>query len=204
MIIRKRESNIIRLNQLEREKHIYEYEHLKSQVKPHFLFNSFNTLINIIEEDKETALEYTVHLSDFYRNILSYKDKDLIPLHEELSILQSYIYIQTCRFGEALLIDINIDEEVQKSKLIMPLAIQILVENCIKHNVVSCAQPLHIFIYSSNDEIVVKNHLQPKITKEKSIGIGTENIRKRYRLLTKRPVYFNSTHNDYIVKLPLL
>lgn len=204
MIIRKREKNIIRLNQLEREKHIYEYEHLKSQVKPHFLFNSFNTLINIIEEDKETALEYTVHLSDFYRNILSYKDKDLIPLREELSILQSYIYIQTCRFGEALIIDIDIDEELQNNKLIMPLALQILVENCIKHNVVSCSQPLHIYIYSSNDEIIIKNNLQPKITKEKSIGIGTENIRKRYRLLTKRPVNFYSTNIDYIVKLPLL
>ncbi len=203
-IIKRREYQIVKLNQLQRERLVYEYEHLKTQVNPHFLFNSFNTLVHIIEEDKDAAIDYTVHLSDFYRNILSYKDKDLIPLKEEYEIIQSYIYIQKSRFGEALHVDINIEEHTLLTKMIVPLALQILLENALKHNVVAASKPLYLSITTQGDELVVKNNLQLKITKDKSMGIGIENIRKRYKLLTKRPISYGIVNNEYIVTLPLL
>lgn len=203
-IVKRREYNIVKLNQLQRERLVYEYEHLKSQVNPHFLFNSFNTLVSIIEEDKHAAIDYTVHLSDFYRNILSYKDKDLIPLKEEYEIIQSYIYIQKSRFGEALVLHTDIEERLLHTKMIVPLALQILLENAIKHNVVSSSHTLHIYITANDDELTVKNNLQQKITKDKSMGIGMENIRKRYQLLTKRSISYGIVNNEYIVTLPLL
>lgn len=203
-IIKRREYNIVKLNQLQRERLVYEYEHLKSQVNPHFLFNSFNTLVHIIDEDKHAAIDYTVHLSDFYRNILSYKDKDLIPLKEEYEIIQSYIYIQKSRFGDALTLHLDIEEHLLHTKMIVPLALQILLENAIKHNIVSASNPLHIYITANDEELVVKNNLQLKITRDKGMGIGMENIRKRYRLLTKRPISYGIVNNEYIVTLPLL
>lgn len=204
IVVKKREKNILKLSQLQREKLIYEYEHLKSQINPHFLFNSFNTLVNVIEEDKTTAIDYTVHLSDFYRNMLSYKGKDLILLKEEYRITQHYIYIQKSRFGNALIIHATLDEQSLNTKKVVPFALQILIENCLKHNIVAQSSPLHIFITTNDNEITVRNNLQEKITKDISMGIGIENIRKRYALYTKRPLQFGVVNNEYIVTLPLL
>ena len=203
-IVKWRERGIVKMNQLQRERLIYEYEHLKSQVNPHFLFNSFNTLVNIIEEDKNAAIDYTVHLSDLYRNMLSYKDADLVTLQEEYNIVNSYMFIQKSRFGEALQLHENISQKLLTTKKIVPLALQILLENAIKHNVVAASKPLHIYIAVDEDELVVRNSLQEKITQEKGTGIGIENIKKRYELLTKRTISYGIENNEYIVKLPLL
>ena len=192
------------MNKLQRERLVYEYEHLKSQVNPHFLFNSFNTLVNIIEEDKEAAIDYTVHLSDLYRNMLSYKDIDLITLEEEYGIVKNYMHIQKSRFGDALQLFDDIDPALLKTKKIVPLALQILLENAIKHNIVAAAKPLYIYLTVDMNDIVIKNNLQEKITKEKGEGIGIENIRKRYELLTKRTITNGVVDNEYIVRLPLL
>lgn len=202
--IKRRERSIVKMNQLQRERLVYEYEHLKSQVNPHFLFNSFNTLVNIIEENKDAAIDYTVHLSDLYRNMLAYKDKDLISLKEEYGIIQNYIYIQKSRFGEALQIHEELDEELLLTKKIIPFALQILLENAVKHNIVSFSNPLHIHIFAYNDELIIKNNLQEKITKDISTGIGIENICKRYALITQRTVTYGIVNNEYIVRLPLL
>ncbi|HTN46246.1 MAG TPA: histidine kinase [Flavipsychrobacter sp.] len=199
-----RENGIVKLNQLQRDRLVYEYEHLKSQVNPHFLFNSFNTLVNIIEEDKDAAIHYTVHLSDLYRNMLSYKDKDLISLKEEYDIVQNYMFVQKSRFGDALHVHVNISEILLRTKKIVPLALQILLENAIKHNIVSLSNPLHIYLEATENEIVVRNNLQEKITKDKSTGIGIENIRKRYELLTQKTISYGVINKEYIVKLPLL
>jgi ligand-binding sensor domain-containing protein len=199
-----RNLQVEKLAQLQKERMIFEYEQLKSQVNPHFLFNSLNTLISLIEMDSETAVDYTVHLSDLYRRMLSFRDKDVILLAEEFEIIDNYMFIQQSRFGEALRTQINIPESYYKTKKIVPLALQLLVENAIKHNVVSRSTPLTIFIEANEQHITVINEMQPKISKEKSAGLGLINIHKRYGLLTSRKVYYGIENNKFVVSLPLL
>jgi hypothetical protein len=202
--IRLRERELRKMSQLQQERMSFEYEHLKSQVNPHFLFNSLNTLVNLIEEDKKLASDYTVHLSDLYRNMLSYKDQNLILLSEEYNILVSYMHIQQSRFGDALHLITNIPGHLFQTRKIVPLALQLLVENAIKHNVVSVSKPLTIYITATEDEITVQNCIQPKMSKEKSAGIGIVNIQKRYALLTDKATKFGIEDGQYVVKLPLL
>jgi len=204
LYIRLRERNLRKLSRLQEERMMFEYEHLKSQVNPHFLFNSLNTLASLIEEDSNIAIDYTVQLSDLYRNILTFRDKDLVPLGEEIEILKSYIYIQQSRFGNALQVNIDIPERLLAEKKIVPLSLQLLVENAIKHNVVSQTTPLIVNITANEDDVSVRNTLLPKYKKEKSSGLGLVNIYKRYRLLTKRKLTYGPDNNEYVVKLPLL
>lgn len=202
--IRFREENLRKVTSLQRERMMFEYEHLKSQVNPHFLFNSLNTLTNLIEEDSEAAIDYTTHLSDLYRYMLSYRDKDLILLKEEWTILENYIYIQQSRFGKALRLNVKVPELMMYTRKIVPLALQLLVENAIKHNVVSQSTPLTITIEAVDDNIIIRNPLQPKISKEKGAGLGLINIRKRYSLLTKKQITYGEKNKEYVVILPLL
>lgn len=202
--IRFREQNLRKVSSLQRERMMFEYEHLKSQVNPHFLFNSLNTLTNLIEEDRDVAVNYTSRLSDLYRNMLSYRDKDLIYLYEEWGILENYMYIQQSRFGKALRLNANIPDELMYSRKIVPMALQLLVENAIKHNIVSQSIPLTITIEATEELIIVRNKLRPKISKERGAGLGLINIRKRYSLLTKKQITFGIKDNEYIVILPLI
>jgi len=199
-----REKRILKLSTLKQDRIMFEYEHLKSQVNPHFLFNSLNTLTDLIEENKENAIDYTIHLSDLYRNTLSYINKDLILLAEENEILTNYIHIQKSRFGNAVHVNVNIPQSIMETKRIVPLALQLLVENAIKHNVVSVALPLTIHIDINEKEITVRNQIHAKISREKRTGLGLINIKNRYALVTKRPVVFGICENEYIVTLPLL
>ncbi len=204
LYVKLREKRLNRISQLQQERMLFEYEHLKSQVNPHFLFNSLYALAILIEEKKENALSYTVHLADLYRNMLSSGRKDLMSLREELEILVNYISIQQTRFGDAIRVNIDISEDIKDTKNIVPLALQLLVENAIKHNVVSVATPLTISIKASKDEITIRNVIQPKISREKGEGIGLVNIKKRYALLTKKPITYGIFGNEYIVTIPLL
>lgn len=204
MYIHLRERSIRKLSSLQRERMMFEYEHLKSQVNPHFLFNSLNTLTNLIDEDTDAAMTYTSRLSDLYRNMLSYRDRDLISLAEEWEILQNYMYIQQTRFGKALTLVADIPPHLMRTKKIVPLALQLLVENAIKHNIVSLKDPLTIYITASEEWITIRNHILPKISKERGAGLGLMNIRKRYSLLSKKIIYFGVENNEYIVILPLL
>jgi ligand-binding sensor domain-containing protein len=199
-----RDRRISKLSLLQRERMTFEYEHLKSQVNPHFLFNSLNTLASLIEENQDMAIDYTVHLSDLYRNMLSYKDKDLILLEEEMQLLNKYMYIQKSRFGDALQLNVNISERLLMTKKIVPLALQLLVENAIKHNVVSKSSPLFIHISANEYNIEIRNQLQPKINSERGAGLGLINIRKRYFLLAKKQIAYGINENEYIVILPLI
>jgi len=204
LYIKLREKRLKNISLLQQERMMFEYEHLKSQVNPHFLFNSLYALSILIEEKKENALSYTVHLADLYRNMLAYSRNDLISLKEECAILNSYVHIQQTRFGDALQVNIDIPQDVMETKKIVPLALQLLVENAIKHNIVSMAQPLIISVIANNDDITISNFIRLKISKEKGAGLGLVNIWKRYGQLTKRPVSYGVVDNEYIVKLPLL
>jgi ligand-binding sensor domain-containing protein len=204
MLIKFREKKLNRQSQLQKMQMTYEYEYLKSQVNPHFLFNSLNTLMSLIEENPKNAVHYTNHLSDLYRNTLAYKDKELILLAEEMKILSAYLYIQKSRFEHALQMEINIPEDILCSRKIIPMALQLIVENAIKHNIVSITKPLQIQIYVEGACLWVSNRLQPKLHPEKGAGVALENIRRRYHLLSGKTVFYGIQENSYKVSLPLL
>lgn len=186
-----------------REKILFQLQTLRSQVNPHFLFNSFSTLITIIDEDKEIAIEYVEKLSDFFRNILEYKDKDLIPLHEELMLIDTYTYLQKKRFCENL--NIFIDKStVTDTMLIPPMVLQMLIENAVKHNVVSAGHPLRIDVTIDSGKISISNTLQPKKIAVPSTGIGLENIRNRYKLLGHSDIEIHEENGKYTVIIPII
>lgn len=204
VIVKQREKSLKNMAQMDRLRIMFEYEHLKSQVNPHFLFNSFNTLTNLIAKDQKKAMEYTENLSGLYQNILAYHDYDFVLLEEEFAILDNYISIQKGRFGDALQVVINIPEEIMHTKKIVPLALQMLIENAIKHNVVAGTAPLIIYVSANEEEITIRNKIQEKMSKEKGEGLGLVNIQRRYALLTKKVVTYGVVQNEYIVTLPLL
>lgn len=178
---------------------------LKQQISPHFLFNSLNTLRCIATDNKTKS--YITQLSNVYRYLLTnnkYKDEDLVLLKDELEFTNSYLYILKERFEDSLDIDINISQETLYMQ-IPPLALQVLIENATKHNVVSMDSPLSIYIYNEGEEtLVVKNNLQPKLSSEDSLGIGLDNIKKRYQLLSDKEIEIIKTDTDFTVKIPLI
>lgn len=204
LYMRKREQRLKHIAKLQQEKINFEYEYLKSQVNPHFLFNSLNTLTSLIEDDKEKATEYTSHLSDLYRNMLAHPDRNLVPLKDELDVLHNYIHIQRSRFGDALQVNENINNDIKNNKRIVYLALQLLVENAIKHNIVSASKPLVITIAADGNELTVSNPIQLKPNGTDSNGMGLANIQKRYALNTTRQVTFGEHDGKYVVRLPLL
>ncbi|MFN8143693.1 MAG: two-component regulator propeller domain-containing protein [Bacteroidia bacterium] len=204
ILIRRREERLLKVDRLQKEKIQFQFETLRSQVNPHFLFNSFNTLITVIEENPNKAVEYVERLSEFFRNIVTYRDKDLIRLEEELNLLDNYIFIQKKRYGDSLQLNIHVDPEVRHSFLIPPLTLQLLAENAIKHNSVSRETPLGIDLFFSQDLLFVRNNVNPKIHKEKSTGLGLQNIVNRYKLLTTLPVKIDHAEDHFTVALPIL
>lgn len=202
-ILRWRERELHRFASLEREKIKFQFETLKSQVNPHFLFNSFNTLISIIENDKNVAVEYVENLSEFFRNLVNYRDKDLITLKEEIELSSSYFFLQQKRFGKGLVMILNISEETKKY-CIPPLVVQILIENAIKHNAVSKETPLIISLTTDADKLTIKNNLNPKRNPDTSTGSGLQNIVNRYKLLAPEKVEVTKTEKEFIVSIPLI
>lgn len=179
-----------------------QYESLKNQVNPHFLFNSLNALTNLVYEDQDKAAKFIKQLSEVYRYVLDTRDREVVDLDDEMKFLGSYLFLQKIRFGDNLLVGINLST---KGKLIAPLALQLLVENAIKHNVASIENPLAINIEERDGYLVVENSLQRKhIPEEKSPGIGLENIKSRYKFLSDQPVIVEEHDKKFVVKLPLL
>lgn len=204
LYIRSRETEIRKVESIQKERLHFEYEQLKSQVNPHFLFNSLNTLVDLIDENTDRAADYTIHLAAMYRTLLSFRDKELITIKEELDLLEHYIFVQKCRFGDALIIEIEIEEFRAQKKKIVPLALQLLVENAIKHNEVSRANPLLIKIYEDGYSLIVQNKLRSKLSEEKGEGFGISNLQKRYELLAQTEIIIEKENEHFVVKLPLL
>jgi hypothetical protein len=204
LIIHQREKSIEKYNRLEREKIRSQLETLRNQINPHFLFNSFNTLISEIEEHPDKAVLYVEHLSDFYRSIVVHREKDLISLEEEINILNDYCFIQQKRYGEALKINISISKEQQKEYYIVPLALQLLFENAVKHNSISRERPLHIDLFIESGHLVVRNNINKKFTPEKGSSMGLQNIQKRYLLLSSKNVIVENDGRFFVVNIPLI
>jgi hypothetical protein len=203
-IIRYREVRYSRLQMLEKEMLMTEFQALKNQVSPHFLFNSFNTLIQVIDEDKNKGIEYAQMLSDFYRSLLSYRDKDTVEISEEFRVLNQYIYLQKMRFGDSLIYKNHCLGINFPLGFIPPLTLQLLAENALKHNQISSNKPLTLLVYEEDDYLVIKNNINPKINNEVGEHIGLQNIKNRFRLLTRREVKILQNHDTFEVRIPIL
>jgi ligand-binding sensor domain-containing protein len=191
-----------RENELQREKLSSQLEALKAQINPHFLFNSFNTLITLIEENQEAAVEYVERLSDFYRSMLQYRDVDVISIQEEIELVKDYSFLLKKRYGENFSIEININGV---SAYIAPLSLQTLVENAVKHNVISKAKPLKVSIDIENDNYVtVTNNIQKKLQAEPSTHFGLQSLTRQYELLSDKKLKIKETEESFKVSLPLV
>ena len=178
---------------------------LKANMSPHFLFNSLNTLASIVPKKPELAQEFIQHLATVYRYILEMKDEKTVVLKEELNLLHAYLFLLNVRFEKNLSMSIQIPDGINQ-KHIVPLSLQILIENVVKHNVISAKRPLLVEIYpEENDEyLTVRNAIQPKRTLEYSSKFGHASIQKRYLLVSENPVIIQETIDYYSVSIPLL
>ena len=179
-----------------------QYELLKQQVNPHFLFNSLNTLKSMVEIQDPQSADFILKLSDFYRFTLESRKMDLIPLREELQILDSYVYLLKARFEDGFILHNNVDPQ-QYDSAIPPFTLQLLIENCIKHNVVSLDKPLEIKLYTENDFLVIENQIQLK-RGVLSTGVGLDNINQRFMHLVHKEIEIDKTETIFKVKIPLI
>lgn len=177
---------------------------LRNQAQPHFFFNTLNTLRDIIDQNsKEDAKEFVDKLSDMYRFLLEAGNANLISLRDELKFSKAYIHIQSERFGDNLKLNWNIPK-ASLDAMIVPMSLQLLLENAIKHNVISRAKPLEVNINIKDDCVVVDNRIQLKSTQLPSTKVGLKNIEKRYVLITEKSVEIVNNGNQFSVSLPLL
>ena len=178
---------------------------IKSQVNPHFLFNNLNVLSGMVIKNNPEANHFIEEFSKVYRYILNNQEKELVPLWSELEFIQPYIFLLQKRFDNSLQVTISIPEQY-KNCHVVPASLQMLIENAIKHNIVSSQKPLHIDIHANGDQtLIVTNNLQlRKSTTEPSSRIGLQNIKKRYELISGRNVVIKKTETIFEVTLPLL
>jgi sensor histidine kinase YesM len=179
-----------------------QFESLKNQIDPHFLFNSLNVLSSLIEENPDSAQKFTTSLSKIYRYVLEQKDKELIAVSEELAFAKIYMQLLEMRFENS--ISFELPEIVNGDAKVIPLSLQLVLENCIKHNVVSSSKPLHITIRIEENQLVVENNWQKKDVLSSGKGVGLQNIVNRYALLTERKVKIINSEKFFTVYLPIL
>jgi hypothetical protein len=188
---------------LKRESLMAQLNALKTQVNPHFLFNNLNTLCSIIPDHPKQAVAFVQELSKVYRHILEVKDETSIPLREEMEVLQAYAFLLQTRFGENLQIEIAVPAGNMEDKVV-PLSLQLLMENAIKHNIVSQDRPLQILVTVKDGKLMVSNNLQKKNQLIESTGIGLNNIRNRYKMLTNQTVEVIELAESFSVSIPLI
>ena len=179
------------------------FESLKNQIDPHFLFNSLNVLTSLIGENPKQAERFTTKLSKVYRYVLEQRNKELIPLSEELKFARAYMELLQMRFEEGIQFEIPTETSNEELKIV-PLSLQLLLENAVKHNVVSSNKPLILRIFEDNGNLIIENNVNPKEAIGKSTKVGLRNITDRYRLLTKRNVNIFNDKKTFKVSLPLL
>ena len=197
------EHSLYESERLKKESLVSQLELLKNQISPHFLFNSLNALITLVPEDPKLSVLFIQRLSNVYRHVLNYNEKNVISLEAELKFLDDYIFLNKMRFGENLRIVYHLPVNLEQMKVI-PFTLQMLVENAIKHNIVSGKKPLTITISKDGNFIVVKNNLQVKTSGVESTGTGLQNITSRYELLTNKQVEVIADTSDFSVSLPLI
>lgn len=180
-----------------------QFESLKNQLDPHFLFNSLNVLSSLIDENPKQAQKFTASMSKIYRYVLEQKDKELVTVEDEIEFAKTYCELLKTRFENSVDFEFDVRNEDLK-RLVVPLSLQLLLENCIKHNFATSSKPLIIKVFSENDTLCIENNLQVREQMKESAGIGLANIVQRYSLLTKRNVFIEKSEDYFKVKLPML
>ncbi len=199
--IRWREQRLKREAHQRRQLAEAQLEALRAQINPHFLFNSFSTLSAIIEENASMAVEYVHRLTEFYRNLLATQTRDYVSLQEEREHVQHYAFLLSLRYGKGFLLE---DRIGHLSGLVPPFSLQILVENAVKHNVVSVNRPLKVELFVTEDGyIAVRNNLQRRVAAAPGIRLGLQNLIRRFRLLGQPPVIVEETERYFTVRIPL-
>lgn len=195
--------SIKRSERLEKEKTQVQFDNLKNQLNPHFLFNALTSLNSLIFENQQLASDFLQNLSKVYRYVLQHKDKGTVSLQTELDFIKNFIFLVETRFGNAIKLTLNIGESA-KERSIVPVTLQILLENAIKHNIIDEEKPLCIELNSIGDYLIVSNNIQPRKKVESSNGQGLENLKSLYGFLTERPFEYLEKDSVFVVKVPLL
>ncbi|WP_046243886.1 sensor histidine kinase [Hymenobacter terrenus] len=200
----------LRLSQVEAEQHKKislqaQFQSLKDQVNPHFLFNNLNVLSTLLYQDVNQASEFLQQLSKVYRYVLQNQEKEVVEVASELEFMESYAYLLRARFRDSLRIEITVPDAL-RTRYTVPVALQMLLENALKHNVSSRNRPLLIEVFATPnyEQLVVRNTLQPKLAVEPSTNLGLENIRRRYGFISTLPVEVEADATNFTVRLPLL
>lgn len=195
--------SLAELERFKKENAEFRFESLRSQLNPHFLFNSLNTLASLIYENTEKAEVFIRELADVYRYILEFREHELVKVNKELEMVRSYIYLVQLRFDQNLEMTVSIGEQ-SGERMIAPMTMQMLIENAIKHNIISKKKPLAIRIYDEENYLVVENNMQKKESKEYSSNVGLKNIQSRYGFLTDKRMEVIETEQLFKVKIPLI
>lgn len=193
----------LQLEQMKNDNLGAQYELLKQQVNPHFLFNSLNTLKAMVEAGDEDAVAFILKLSNFYRYTLESRKSDLITVKEEMDIVRAFLFLQNARFEGGFTFEDELDDTVLQT-LIPPFTLQLLIENCLKHNIVSLEKPLHIRLYTEDGAIILENPVQLKSGDHHSLGVGLENVNLRYRHLLDKHIEISDDTHTFKIKLPLI
>lgn len=193
----------IESEQLKQETYKAQFELLKTEINPHFLFNNFNTLYGLIQEDPKVASEYLLNFSQLYRYILNTKEQDLVSLNEEINTVKAYTYVLKKRYHDFLQIHYDIDKKYYEYQII-PLGLQILIENAIKHNQIDDEHTLNLSIKVSKNQIKVHNNFYSKKYEVESSGQGLLNLKNRYKLLSDKEVEIIKDNKYFQVNLPLI
>ena len=188
---------------LEKEKSQVQFDNLKNQLNPHFLFNALTSLNGLIFENQGLASQFLQHLSKVYRYVLQNKEKNFVPLQTELDFIENYVFLLRTRFQRALVIQFDISE-AGRERAIVPVTLQILIENALKHNIADVDRPLKIDVLTIGDYLVVSNNLQVRKLVETSNKLGLENLKSLYGFLTEKVVIVEQTDDRFAVKIPLL
>jgi two-component system, LytTR family, sensor kinase len=194
---------LLRTERLQKERSVVQFENLKNQLNPHFLFNSLTSLNSLIFENQPLASQFLQQLSKVYRYLLQNKEKELVSLETEMQFIENYIFLLKTRFSGSLDIVLDIDE-LSRTRQIVPVTLQILIENAIKHNVVNEASPLTVQIFTRDNFLYVRNNLQRKKIIEHSNKVGLENMQLLYSYLSPEPVAILEDEHSFTVKIPLL
>lgn len=188
---------------LEKELSQIRFEVLKNQINPHFMFNSLNVLSGLIDKDPSKAQDFIDEFSRIYRYVIETIEKSLVLVKEELDFARSYMFLQQMRHGDQLRFNVDLPSSVL-TQYIPPLSLQVILENAIKHNLISKAEPLHIEIMMNNNHLIVRNNLQPKMTGGRSTRLGQENLLKRYAMIGRQVPEFRVETKHYRAFLPLI
>jgi len=194
--------SFIQAEKLKVEMLAYKYESLRNQINPHFLFNSLNVLSDLVYDDKELAVKFIRQLSDLFRYVLDSRDKELVPLGEEIEFIRSFTFLLKTRFEQKLKIDIEVQPD--QNDYIIPMTLQLLIENAVKHNEVSEAFPLRIIIRKTGEWLEVENNLQLKNVGDNSKKTGLKNITQQFAFFSEKPIKIISSDESYKVRVPIL